>query len=156
MRAVAAHDRSIFTEHDFAQRADAAYPPFVRLANVLFWGARKDEVSQAAARFARELRRAIAEEVQVAGPAGVPPHSTEGDLPSIAAMNDASDPTRTPVVLGPSSCVIERAKDRWRFHVMVKSPLGYHISDTISHALQRTGAQKGVSMSVDIDAYDLM
>lgn len=156
MRAVAAHDRAIFTEHDFAQRADAAYPPFVRLANVLFWGARKDEVSQAAARFAGELRRAIAEEAQVAGMAGGSARSIADELPSIAAMSDASDPTRTPVVLGPSSCVIERAKDRWRFHVMVKSPLGYHISDTISHALQRTGAQKGVSVSVDIDAYDLM
>ena len=151
MRAVAAHDRAIFTEHDFTQRADAGYPPFVRLSNVLFWGARKDEVLKAAGRFASALKQDIAKEM-----AGEAARSRFAGTPSIASIDGATDPTCAPVVLGPSSCVIERAKDRWRFHVMVKSPLGYHISDTISHALQRTGAMSGVSVSVDIDAYDLM
>ena len=35
IRAVAEHDRSIFTDYDLDQRRDALYPPFVRLVNIL-------------------------------------------------------------------------------------------------------------------------
>lgn len=59
-------------------------------------------------------------------------------------------------VLGPASCVIERAKDRYRFHLLVKSPVGYHVSDYIDACLKEVGSVRGVSVSVDVDAYDLM
>ena len=39
IRAVAEHDRSIFTDYDLDQRRDALYPPFVRLVNILVWSA---------------------------------------------------------------------------------------------------------------------
>lgn len=61
-----------------------------------------------------------------------------------------------PQVLGPDSCVIERAKDRYRFHLLVKSPVGYHVSDDIDACLKEVGSVRGVSVSVDVDAYDLM
>ena len=61
-----------------------------------------------------------------------------------------------PQVLGPASCVIERAKDRYRFHLLVKSPEGYHVSDDIDACLIEVGSVRGVSVSVDVDAYDLM
>ena len=61
-----------------------------------------------------------------------------------------------PQVLGPASCVIERAKDRYRFHLLVKSPVGYHVSDDIDACLKEVGSVRGVSVSVDVDAYDLM
>lgn len=56
----------------------------------------------------------------------------------------------------PASCVIERAKDRYRFHLLVKSPVGYHVSDDIDACLKEVGSVRGVSVSVDVDAYDLM
>ena len=59
-------------------------------------------------------------------------------------------------MLGPASCVIERAKDRYRFHLLVKSPVGYHVSDDIDACLKEAGSMRGVSVSVDVDAYDLM
>ncbi|MBS6654102.1 MAG: hypothetical protein KH283_08860, partial [Collinsella sp.] len=55
-----------------------------------------------------------------------------------------------------ASCVIERAKDRYRFHLLVKSPVGYHVSDDIDACLKEVGSVRGVSVSVDVDAYDLM
>ena len=39
---------------------------------------------------------------------------------------------------------------------MAKCPLGYHISEAVSAALERAPVKQGVSLSVDIDAYDFM
>ena len=125
IRAVAAHDRSIFTEHDMAQRRDVLYPPFVRLTNILVWG--KDE----------RATRAYVERVG-------------------AALRESLVGVTGAILLGPAPCVIERAKDRYRFHLLVKSPLGYHVSEAIGAALVSVGPKSGISVSVDVDAYDLM
>lgn len=79
------------------------------------------------------------------------PGSVSGTLPSLAG-----DPTAEPQVLGPNPCVISRAKDRFRFHFIVKSPLGYHVSQALGDAIAAVGQPKGISVSVDVDAYDLM
>ena len=138
IRAVAAHDRSIFTRHDLAQRREVGYPPFTRLTNVTVWGPSERETRSCIERFAAELRRRIE-------PQG-----------SAAACALAADPTLAPQLLGPTACVIERARDRFRFHVMVKSPLGYHVSAPIADALAAVGQPRGINVSVDVDAYDLM
>lgn len=148
IRAVASHDRSIFTEHDRAMRLEAGYPPFVRLANVVFWSARERDALAAANAFARALRD-VSAEFPCESPAPAP--AALGGAPSLAG-----DPASGLVVLGPSPCVISRAKDRYRFHVMAKCPLGYHISEAVSAALERAPVKQGVSLSVDIDAYDFM
>ena len=145
VRAVAAHDRSIFTEADSEQRREAGYPPYVRLTNILAWGSDRGAVSAYMERLATELK----DELGCAeAPAGEGADSTFG--PALG------DPTVAPVVLGPTSCVVERAKDRYRFHLLIKSPLGYHVSQAVSAALGRAGSKPGVNVSVDVDAYDLM
>ncbi|MBM6908703.1 replication restart helicase PriA [Collinsella intestinalis] len=148
IRAVATHDRAIFTEHDRAQRAEALYPPFVRLSNINVWARDEHAAEGHAAAIACDIRRLVAATAPVpppAGDAGAPPSLAEGGDPRVA-----------PVVLGPNPCVIARAKDRYRFHVVIKSPLGYHISDVIAAVLDARPAPQGVTVGVDIDAYDLM
>ena len=135
IRAVARHDRSLFTDHDLAQRRDAVYPPYVRLTNVLVWGRDERATRSYIERLAAALRTALGMQGQALPPAG-----------------DES----VPVLLGPATCVIERAKDRYRFHLLIKSPLGYHVSEAVSTALAQIGSKPGVSVSVDVDAYDLM
>lgn len=44
MRAVATHDRAVFLEAELAERAEAGYPPFRRLANVTVWGRAEKDV----------------------------------------------------------------------------------------------------------------
>ena len=61
-----------------------------------------------------------------------------------------------PQILGPTPCVIERAKDRYRFHIIVKAPLNCDLSGVLSAAVSRAGTRPGVSIAVDVDAYDLM
>ena len=134
IRAVAEHDRSIFTDYDLDQRRDALYPPFVRLVNILVWSASRDDAQDYIGRIAKLLKRRW--------------HA--------AAPDFLRSGSAVPQVLGPASCVIERAKDRYRFHLLVKSPVGYHVSDDIDACLKEVGSVRGVSVSVDVDAYDLM
>ncbi|OUO34578.1 primosomal protein N' [Olsenella sp. An290] len=71
MRAVATHDRATFLEAELAERAEASYPPFSRLANVVAWGASERAVRDLTARLAEELRRRVGAEPgwEVLGPA---------------------------------------------------------------------------------------
>ena len=134
IRAVAEHDRSIFTDYDLDQRRDALYPPFVRLVNILVWSANRDNAQDYIGRIAKLLKRRW--------------HAAAPDFLRAGSV--------VPQVLGPASCVIERAKDRYRFHLLVKSPVGYHVSDDIDACLKEVGSVRGVSVSVDVDAYDFM
>ena len=150
IRAVAAHDRSLFSEHDAAQRREAGYPPYVRLTNILVRGKVESEVRDHIGRIARELRSELGLAQGYAPGTGFDQEGVGG----AALVHD--DPAVAPVVLGPTSCVIGRAKDRYRYHILIKSPLGYHVSEAISSVLARVGSRPGISVSVDVDAYDLM
>lgn len=141
IRAVATHDRAVFTDFDREQRLDAQYPPFVRLTNVLIWGPDKLAVERYASELARSVRGAFEVRCGATG---------------FSSVSLAPDATKAPVVIGPASCVVERAKDRYRFHFMVKSPLGYHVSQVISDCLAQLGQRSGINVSVDVDAYDVM
>ncbi len=139
IRAVASHDRSVFLGHDLAMRLDAQYPPYVRLVNVVCRGRSEERTRSFADRFATEVRRVL-------------------KLRAVASASRGSGLAvgGLPVVLGPASCVIERAKDRYRFHFLVKAPLDYDVSSAIAEALARVGEERGISISVDVDPYDLM
>ena len=122
-------DMTLFARQDLVQD-----PPFVRLANILVWSTNADDARDYIGRIAKLLKRRW--------------HA--------AAPDFLRSGSAVPQVLGPASCVIERAKDRYRFHLLVKSPVGYHVSDDIDACLKDVGSVRGVSVSVDVDAYDLM
>ena len=103
--------------------------------------------------------------------AGYPPFSRLGNVVlwgrSDAAVRMASkaiaDAVRGRVegqpgweVLGPTDCVKARAKDFFRRHVMVKSPVDADLGGVLGVAAASLGPLKGINMSVDIDAYDMM
>ena len=56
VRAVAAHDRSVFLDAELAERAEAHYPPFSRLGNVTVWGRAEKDVRAVTDELARALR----------------------------------------------------------------------------------------------------
>ena len=56
MRAVSAHDRALFLESELAERAEACYPPYSRLSNVVAWGRSERDVRAATADLADALR----------------------------------------------------------------------------------------------------
>lgn len=68
--AAALQDEKLFLEYELRQRREAGYPPFTRLATVLFSGPREDEVEAAATRVRDALEApAQAEGVELLGPA---------------------------------------------------------------------------------------
>ena len=71
MRAVAAHDRALFLESELAERAEACYPPYSRLCNVVVWGRSERDVRAATADLAAALRERVgsAPGWEVLGPA---------------------------------------------------------------------------------------
>ena len=71
IRAVGSHDRATFLEAERADRAEASYPPFGRLANVVVWGRNERAVEEQVAAFASALRSELAGRAgwEVLGPA---------------------------------------------------------------------------------------
>lgn len=69
--AAARHDRRPFEEAELAERKEAGYPPFSRLANVTFWSKQSSDVLAASDAFAAELRARVAADPawEVLGPA---------------------------------------------------------------------------------------
>ncbi len=124
---------------------------------------------QAVERHDRELF--LASELAEREEAGYPPFSRLGnvvlwgrsDKDTRAASAKLAETIRASVsgkagweVLGPTDCVKARAKDFFRRHVMVKAPVDADLGGVLGAAAASLGAPKGINMSVDIDAYDMM
>ena len=59
-------------------------------------------------------------------------------------------------VLGPAECVKGRVKDRFRRHVLVKAPLEAELGPVLAECAAGLPQDRVVSVSLDVDAYDLM
>ena len=59
-------------------------------------------------------------------------------------------------VLGPADCVKARVKDQVRRHVMVKAPLNAPLGAILNNCARTLPVNRGCSMSIDVDAYDMM
>ncbi|WP_346696380.1 replication restart helicase PriA [Thermophilibacter mediterraneus] len=125
MRAVAAHDRSVFLDAELAERAEASYPPFSRVSNVVVQGRSERDVRAACDALAAAVRE------RVGGAAGWE-------------------------VLGPADCVRARVKDRVRRHVLVKCPPEAEVGNLLASCAAGLGRRAGITIAVDVDAYDLM
>jgi primosomal protein N' (replication factor Y) len=91
VRAALGHDYPAFAARELEERAEARYPPFVRMANVLVSSPEAEEAAHEAERSCGWLRTAAARSgsgVEVVGPAPAP---------------------------------IERLHGRWRWHLVVRS-----------------------------------
>jgi primosomal protein N' (replication factor Y) len=127
--AAARHDRAVFTDRELPLRAEAGYPPYARLANVLVWGTDADVVQRAALDMGRAVRAA---------------------LPRLGAGAEA---------LGPVECVVSQLDGRYRQHMLVRArpdaDLGPVLGDALA-GLSLPRGPRGVSVAVDVDPYDLL
>jgi primosomal protein N' (replication factor Y) (superfamily II helicase) len=121
--AAALHDPRVFYEEEETLRASLGYPPYARLANILFWGEDKSAVAARAGKWAEAL---------------------ESTLP-----DDWS-------VLGPSPAPISRIKGVWRWHILVKAPLGASLADALVGVEHEVPTGRLVSHAIDIDAVDVL
>lgn len=70
--AATGHDLAAFARHELAERKDAGYPPFTRLATLLVTGTDESVVEKAAERLAERAREGAPDGVQILGPAPQP------------------------------------------------------------------------------------
>jgi primosomal protein N' (replication factor Y) len=92
VRCAVSHDYVSFVREELAGRVDPPYPPNVRLANIVFSGLKEDPTARLALSGGEWLRELI--------------------------VRRAPDSI---TIVGPAPCPIERIKNRWRWHVLLKT-----------------------------------
>ncbi len=122
----ARHDAEGFLGTELEARRTPAYPPHTSLVHVVLSGTNAASVHRRAAALADWCERIVA----------------RADLPIL--------------VLGPAPCPIERIKDRWRFHLVLKGP-----SDALGRWVRTVaprlgGNRGGVRITIDRDPMGLL
>ena len=92
IRCALEHDYLGFAERELDERREPEYPPHTRLANVVVSGTEEAQVQEAAEGLAGWTRGAL----------------REHGLGAVA-------------LLGPAPCAIDRIRDRWRWHLLLRS-----------------------------------
>ena len=127
IRAAATYDRAMFLRDELPKRRLLGYPPYVRLANVLVWGADEDEVRTAAEKLHEDLLRCVRD-------------YGGGDWRVLAA---------TP-------CVISKLRNAHRWHILVKAPLSADISRVLLPLFRARKPDRTVNVAVDVDPHSLL
>ncbi len=117
VRCAVAHDYAGFVREELCGRQSPAYPPAIRLANVVFSGTDED----ATARFAQASATWL------------------GRLPAEVS------------VIGPAPCPIERIKNRWRWHLVLKAEHPAALTRVARYFLERVEIPHAGSLRVTLD-----
>ena len=138
IRAAARYDRTAFLADELPKRRMLGYPPYVRLANIVYRGEAEvpyEAVLAAATSFATALRSALGA------------HGEEGPADLSFGQWNLTEPT---------PCALGRVEGRFRVHTLLKARADFPLSAAVSQALRACKATSDVTISVDIDAYDLL
>ncbi|MDQ6635734.1 MAG: primosomal protein N', partial [Gemmatimonadota bacterium] len=123
------HDYHAFVTQELAGRKVPAYPPNVRIANVVLSGTQEDATARLAMRTAAWLHSLL-----------------------------AARPAPGVTVIGPAPCPVERIKQRWRWHVLIKAERPQELGRVARYLTERFEIPKqfGLRMTVDRDPVALL
>jgi primosomal protein N' (replication factor Y) (superfamily II helicase) len=129
VRCAVAHDYEGFMREEIDGRVSPPYPPMVRLANVVFSGLAERSTADLAERGAEWVRRLLAR------------------LPDGAVA-----------LVGPAPCPIERIKQRWRWHFLLKAEHPAELTRVLKYFAERFPVPKtgGLRVAVDRDPVALL
>ena len=128
LRAAAAHDYVGFAEQELEDRREPGYPPHRRLANLVISGRREEQVADAASELAEWTRRLIQA------------HALEGID-----------------VIGPAPCPIDRLRERWRWHFLLKSDTAPALGAVLRFLAERKGrTDRQIRIEIDRDPEALL
>jgi primosomal protein N' (replication factor Y) len=122
VRYAVAHDYVSFVREEMEGRVDPPYPPNVRLANLVFSGVVEDSTAKLAIHAGEWLRELIA--------------TRAGDEVT---------------VVGPAPCPIERIKNRWRWHVLLKSAHPGELTRVSRYFMERFEVPNTAQLRVTLD-----
>ncbi len=129
VKCAVAHDFHGFVREEYDGRVNPAYPPVIRLANIVVSGTNEEATRDAADELGNWLRR---------------------------LMKQRPSPGVT--VIGAAPCPIERVKQRWRWHVLVKSERAPEMTRLLKYLAMKfeLPKQHGLRLSIDRDPVQLM
>ena len=122
VRFAVSHDYVSFVREEMAGRVDPPYPPNVRIANIVFSGLVEDSTAKLAIHAGEWLRELIA--------------TRAGDEVT---------------VVGPAPCPIERIKNRWRWHVLLKSGHPGELTRVSRYFMERFEVPNTAQLRVTLD-----
>jgi primosomal protein N' (replication factor Y) len=122
VRCAVEHDYVGFMRRELDGRYDPPYPPATRLVNVIFSGLREEETMQLAIDAADRLRAMLAKR-----------------------------PEFEVTIIGPSKCPIERIKNRWRSHFMLKSEQAAHLTRVARYIAEKLPVPASGQLRVVVD-----
>lgn len=122
------HNYKSFFEQEISTRKEFGYPPFSQLIRVVITGLDELAVEYILDQLAEELTHFLEDTI----------------CPSLMRL------------LGPAPCLIERIQGKFRRHILIKNYAGEKGRLLLSRFLQGRGVPANVSLSIDIDAMDLI
>lgn len=128
IQAAAGYNRGLFLRSELPKRKLLGYPPYVSMANVLLWGADEHEVAREAELMYGQIAALIRDEVG-------DPHWQV--LPAVP-------------------CALGKLRNTYRYHVVVKAPLGTDIAAPLARLFRSRRANPVVNAAVDVDPMDLL
>lgn len=122
VRCAVAHDYTGFVESELGGRREPRYPPSVRLANIVFSG----EEEEPTARFAEDGATWVRRLITTRNLAGV-------------------------TVIGAAPCPVERVKNRWRWHVLLKADRATELTRVAQYFVRRFPIPKSHGLRAMLD-----
>ena len=122
VRYAVSHDYESFVRDEMEGRVDPPYPPNVRLANIVFSGLIEDSAAKLAIHAGEWLRELIT--------------TRAGDEVT---------------VVGPAPCPIERIKNRWRWHVLLKTEHPAELTRVSKYFMERFEVPNTAQLRVTLD-----
>ena len=129
VRCAVTHDYHAFVEEELKGRVRPPYPPTVRLANVVVSGVEEEATARLATRVAGWLHRL----------------TTRAEVRGVT-------------VIGPAPCPVERMKQRWRWHVLIKAERASELGRVGRYLVEKfdVPARGGMRVTVDRDPVALL
>ncbi len=122
-----AHDYHTFVREELEGRVNPAYPPNLRLVNIVFSGTNAEATAILATRASEWMRELIAS--QTAGAVSI---------------------------VGPAPCPIERVKTRWRWHLLLKSAQAAELTRVSRYFMERFPVPMALRVTLDRDPVALL
>ena len=121
VRCAVAHDYHGFVREEAQGREHPVYPPFNRLANIVFSGTVEGAVARLAINGADWIKALLTERASAV------------------------------TLIGPAPCPVQRIKTRWRWHVLLKSEQAGEMTRVIRYFLERFEIPKSAGLRATVD-----
>jgi primosomal protein N' (replication factor Y) len=121
VRYAVAHDYHAFVRTELEGRERPIYPPFIRIANVVFSGTTEAATAQLALSGATWLEKLV--------------RRFEGDMH----------------LVGPAPCAVDRIKRRWRWHLLLKANNAGELTKVARYFAERFPVPKTADLRATID-----